>query len=147
MNWDRYSNMAQWPYPLQETFKGATVLLMLLVCLRLWRRWSGNPLRASFGSISCVLCLALVTGMEFAAAGLRLWPYAFGWPHNPMLLARIYEATMPLSVLAICAATAGLVGKDHGRWVVLCLAVILWFQWVMFRSGEPAVIVSLNVAS
>lgn len=71
MNWERYTNMAEWPYPLQETFKGATVLLMLLACLWLWRRWSGNPLRPSFGSISYVVCLALVTGMEFAAAVFR----------------------------------------------------------------------------
>jgi len=119
--------MTMWPYPLQETFKGATVLLMLLACLRLCRRWSANPIRPSFGSISCVVGLALVTGMEFAVAVLRLWPLVF-WPHNPMLLGRIYGAAWPLAVLAICAGMVGLVGIDRARWAVLCLAVLLFFQ-------------------
>jgi hypothetical protein len=133
--------MVAWPYPLQETFKGATILLMLLACLRLWRRWSGNPMRPSFGSISYVVCLALVTGMEFAAAVLRLWPYAFSWPHNPMLLGKIYDATSPLAVLAICAGVVGLVGRGRARWAVVCLAILLFFQWGMFRSGEPALVI------
>jgi hypothetical protein len=65
--WERFIDMAEWPYPLEEAFKGATILLMLLACLMLWRRWSSKRRSVSFGSITCLLSLALVAGMEFVA--------------------------------------------------------------------------------
>ena len=142
MVWERYIEMAEWPYPLQEVFKGATILWMLLACLMLWRRWSSKRRPLSFGSITCLLSLALVACMEFVAAVLRLWPYFFGFPHDPMLLRRIYGSGMPLIVVALCAGILGLIGKERIRWWVLLLSLVLFFQWMMFISGEPALVIS-----
>jgi len=142
MTWERFIDMAQWPYRLQEVFKALTVVFLLLACLWLWRRRPDNLLRSSPGSISYVVCLTLVTGMEIAGAVLRLWPYVFGWPHNPMLLRRIYEAGLLLSMLAICFGVGGLFGRERERWIVLGLALLLFFQWAIFVSGEPGMIVS-----
>jgi hypothetical protein len=79
--------------------------------------------------------------MEFVAAVLRLWPYFFGFPHDPMLLRRIYGAGMPVFVVALCAGILGLIGKERIRWWVLLLSLVLFFQWMMFISGEPALVI------
>ena len=137
MVWERYVEMAEWPYPLQEVFKGATILCMLLACFMLWRRWSIKRRPLSFGSITCLLSLALVAGMEFVAAVLRLWPHFFGYPHDPMLLRRMYVSGMPVLVIAVSAGILGLIGKEWIRWWVLLLSLAFFFQWMMFISGEP----------
>jgi hypothetical protein len=76
--------------------------------------------------------LALVSGMEFAAAILRLWPYFFGFPRDPMLLRRIYESGMPVLVIAFCAGILGLIGKERIWWWVLPLSLALFSGIPMF---------------
>jgi hypothetical protein len=45
---------------------------------------------------------------------------------------------MPVLVIALCAGILGLIGKEWIRWWVLLLSLALFFQWMVFISGEPA---------
>jgi hypothetical protein len=130
-----------WPYPLQEAFKGATILFMLCACFMLWLIRSRKRVPLSFGSITCVLSLALVSDMELIAAVLRWWPHLFGFPNDPMLLRHIYESMTPVLVIAPCAGILGLIGKERIRWWVLLLSLPFYFQWTMFIAGEPSLVI------
>jgi hypothetical protein len=58
-----------------------------------------------------------------------------------MLLGRMYGSGMPVLVIALCAGILDLIGKERIRWWVLLLVLILIFQWDMFHTGEPAMVI------
>ena len=58
-----------------------------------------------------------------------------------MLLGRMYKSGVPVLLITLCGGILGLIGKEGIRWWVLVLSLALVFQWMVFISGEPALVI------